>query len=135
MKANKKQYFLYVALFKSSDDVYLLMTDDIPYQILGFKSLQKGLNYFTDAYNANHDRSYEASMSACINFISFAPRIARFRSIEELKSKLLGKGYTLNQLSHVSGYYKALSCKAKTASNIYENAVSPELITPKKHNI
>lgn len=132
---NKKEKPIYVALFESENKVYLLMTHDNDsgkYLIHGFESLNKGLSFFTNSYNRAHDRSYESSMSACINYIFFKPRIAKFDSIKQLESKLLGKDYKLVELSHVSGYYTALTCNGKNVSKIYDEAKSPELITPKK---
>jgi hypothetical protein len=52
-------------------------------------------------YSENHSRSYESSMSACIHWMSFNPKIYRFESIQEM-AKILD-GDTFKRYSNISG--------------------------------
>jgi hypothetical protein len=106
------------------------MTDEAPHTIVGFKSEAAGCAVFTDAYNRNHDRGYEASMSACVHAIEFSPRVIKAPSIPELKRKVLTDPPTLCEISSISGRYLTLRCR-KSAKAYYDKGRTPELITPK----
>lgn len=120
-----------VALFKQDGKiVYLLMTDDTPHEIMGWENLKDGLNYFTRGYNQAHGRGYESSMSACINYISFNPKLVQFKDLQELVEKLLGsEPPRLMHLRHIAGNYFALKC-IPSAIDVYEAGISPDLISP-----
>jgi hypothetical protein len=120
----------YVAFFSNNKRLYLLMTNDTPHNIVGFETEEKALEYFTGGYNRMHDRGYESSMSACINFISFCPKIVGFNSLEKMIKVLKLNNAKLVHLSHVSGYYYALELP-ESAMKLYEAGKSPELITEK----
>ncbi len=120
-----------------ADDKYHLMMvrDDETkgWAVLGFDSLQKGLDYFTGGYNKHHDRGYEASMSACINYITFKPVIVVADDFEALMDVLVDRNnLRLTRIGNISGSYHVVTCKdIATAKVIYDGGTSPQLITSK----
>lgn len=105
------------------------MTDEAPHQVVGFETQRKGCAYFTGAYDRNHARGYEASMSACVNFIEYAPRVIRVGSVAELRAKVVAAPPRLVQLHSVSGHYFALTCR-RGAAAYYSRGATPALISP-----
>ena len=109
-----------------------MLTEPEPKQccILGFESEKKACAYFTDGYNRNHDRGYEPSMSACINFIQFTPAIVSFDSIEDLARELFpnGPGHPMI-ISSISGHYLVAKLDAAIGKKHHEAGKTPALIT------
>ena len=120
-----------VALLKHGKKVFLLMQKDGAsgkFLIQGFKNITDGIRYFEDGYRQAHSRSYEGSMSACINAITFQFRVVEFKDLEELKAKLLDMdNLNLLEVSNVSGYYTVVPC-SKSALEVYDKAITPRLI-------
>jgi len=117
----------YVCLVQTGDMTGLMMTKtpEGPYNIQGFESLGDGLRYFEDAYNRAHGRSYEASMSACINAISFRPSILRL-SIDTIKEHL-AEGTGVITVRNVSGSMSLLPLV--DAEQLWESGEKPKLIS------
>jgi hypothetical protein len=122
----------YVCLVQADGITGLMLTKtgDAPggekiYSIHGFESLGDGLRYFEDSYNRAHGRSYEASMSACINAISFRPSILKL-SIEAIKEHL-AEGATAAHIRNVSGSMVLLPLK--DAEQLWESGEKPRLIS------
>ena len=92
--------------------------------LIGFKTLEEGLNRYTNAYQRHHMRSYEGSMSACINSIQFQRKLVLFKSMDAVKAVLNKPPYRLTSFSGVSGSaygiyvredkVKALEARGKT---------------------
>lgn len=116
----------YVCLVQADGVTGLMLTKtpEGPYNIQGFESMGAGLRYFEDAYNRAHSRSYEASMSACINAISFRPSILKL-SLEEIKQHLDGEGSAVH-IRNVSGSMTILPLK--DADQLWESGEKPQLI-------
>lgn len=110
--------------------------------VVAFESKSKAVDHFEAAYNRNHDRGFEASMSACINGITYQPSVVGpinskwkanddagvRRSFNELIS-VDGKMH-LHQLSHVSGYVLAHLCDNQQAvGRLWEAGTKPRLIS------
>ena len=66
--------------------------------------------YFEDAYSRNHCRSYEASMSACVHYILFQPRIVGPLSSTQIK-RVVGATMDTHELSTIAGH--ALGARTK----------------------
>ena len=122
---------VFVAIFHSNSKYYLLLSvDDNTCSIQGWVSLPKALSYFEDGYNQCHSRSYESSMSACINFIQFQPKIVSFDGLDDMIKKLdLQDNPTPLRLSSISGSYTVLKLKTELAESLYDNGFGPKLIT------
>ena len=124
----------YVAVMHNSGGYYLMLNrdDNNILTIRGWLKLSDALAWFTNAYNSNHDRGYESSMSACMNYIEFQPKILGFNGLQDMIDKLkLSKGSRVSSISSVSGSYTVLVLDPVLAEPLYNNGSSPELITEK----
>lgn len=54
--------------------------------LVGFKTLQEARDHFEIAYDRRHGSTYERSMSACIHYIFFAPKVVHIKTKRELVS-------------------------------------------------
>jgi hypothetical protein len=69
---------VHCCIIKADKHIGLMMvrSQDVGvWNVQGFHSESEGLRYFESSYNRNHGRSYEASMSALLNGITFQPSI------------------------------------------------------------
>ena len=121
----------FVAVLKTSEGYFLILNkkgDELT--ILGWQSLKEAIDYFEDGYDNNHRRGHEASMSACINYIQFQPRILSFDTLQELSDKLQIKGGKIGtRINSISGSYNVLKLKDELIEPLYDEAVSPKLIS------
>lgn len=119
-----------------NDSIYLMANDEeSPVTILGFHNKQEALDYFEKAYHQRTSQgTYEQSMSACINFIFFTPKVIEFDTLEDLVA-LIKTPVNCSRLSHVSGFFTGFECNAKgrelyasdkatTASLVDEKAIA-----------
>ena len=123
-----------IALLHTPEGVFLMTAKDgDTYNVLGFDSVQKGLDFFTNGYNRFHDRGYEASMSACVNFISFQPKVVGFEDFDALMDELVDKSsLTLVRIGNIAGSYEVIPCKPEAVRVYEERGVTPQLITEKE---
>lgn len=122
------------------------------FAILGWDSLDRARYYFEEGYQQKHRQNYEGSMSACINFIQFQPRIVEFADLADLEARLLPTKLPDNptpdqaqaailatphpdavnrrpcRLSAVSGFYDVMPLVPDIARPLWEAGVSPALI-------
>ena len=119
-----------VAILKADQNFYLMLTGkDEGFCIMAWETPRKALNYFERGYNECHWRNYEASMSACINFILFQPVVVSFSSLEDIKTKLgLSDTIRPHRISNISGSYVVLPLDKSLAEPIYEAGITPRLI-------
>jgi hypothetical protein len=116
------------------DDKIFVMADADNQCIQGFKTIKNGLRFFEDAYNENHARSYEASMSACVNYIYFQPSIVYVKSYDELKKKIVDeKDFKVYDLRCVAGFMVGISTRP-TAKEYWEKGHKPKLIDIEQAN-
>jgi predicted ATPase len=116
---------MYIALILAEEKVYILATND--FNVLAFTSLEKAISYFEDSYNCNHNRGYEASMSACLNFITYQPSVIKVENIEDIKNSVAAVEPKCVQLSHVSGFIKCITTRDK-AIELWNKGKKPSLI-------
>ena len=113
---------IFACLIKTSQGIYWLATKD-PISVTGFTSKKQGLQYFEDAYGAAHERGYEASMSACINWIFFQPSIIGFEKQEDMLPFYEGHP---SKLSCVAGFITALTGKGDL-QKLWDEGTKPDL--------
>lgn len=119
---------MFVALIKAEEKICLVVNDD-GQSISGWETKKAALSTFEDAYNENHARSHEASMSACLHFIQFQPRVWETQGEEELEERLLGPGpWHVTNMRAVSGSFRGIEYKRLEALKVYEEAFSPDLV-------
>lgn len=120
----------FIALFKSDNNLYIAAGSQPPNAIIAFETIEKGLDYFEDGYNRFHNRGYESSMSACVNFIQFTPSIVEFKDLEEIKNNIAAEEPRLVVVSSISGRMTGITTK-KEAISYYEKGAVPSLISKK----
>lgn len=139
---------LWVVFIRADDRYWLLAQnhseDEGRSSVCAFPSEKAATDHFEAAYNRNHDRGYEASMSACINYMTYQPSVVgpiddswRFVSKKPARSwafnELIstnGKMHT-HQLSHVSGFVLAHLCdNQELVAELWSAGKKPALITP-----
>ena len=104
----------------------LLASDDKgKWMIHGFQSERDGLDYFEIPYNKAHRRSYEASMSACVNAIFFRPSILSL-TMEEINSMIGKRG--VERWGNISGSVNVIPLSLKKARAFHKNGNVPKLI-------
>jgi hypothetical protein len=127
---------LFVAVIEARSEYYLITDRTNEKSILVFKTEKEGLDYYESAYNSAHERSYESSMSACINNIFMHPSIIKVESIADIDKRLLGgKPYSPIVARHVSGGFAGIRCKAETASEVWKSGAKPRLISDPRENV
>jgi hypothetical protein len=121
-----------VAILKADSRFWLLLgKDEGQYVIHGWDNIAAAVDYFEGAYNANHARGFEASMSACINHLQFAPAIVVFDDLQDLERKLLPSSTprVAKHLSSVSGGYDVIPLETHVAEPIWRAGRHPFLIS------
>ncbi len=114
-------------LVKSAGKIYILADKD---GLTAWLSEHDAINYWEVPYHRATRHSHLKSMSACIHYIQFEPRVIGFNDIESLKESELikpqGQHYLL-QLSGEAGACTALLCTGKKAKQIYAKGRIPSL--------
>lgn len=102
----------WVALLRPSVGVFVMCNDD--FSIAAFKTERDALNFFESTYHEAHGRSYERSMSACVNFITYNPIVlnVNFEKLKELALTNEEGKFTPVSLSNVSGFAKGIQLRA-----------------------
>ena len=120
-----------VVLVKTGDDYYVQIDDDE--KVVGFDSVGQGVASLENAYNRNHGRGYEGSMSACINYIFFNRAVVGLKSVADLRKKLLpdvpDAELERASLGHVSGFMSGIKADREKAAKVWETAAHPRLIS------
>jgi hypothetical protein len=117
---------LYIAVMKTVEG-YFVKVGKQDYAIIVFESARKGLDHFESAYNRNHARGYEASMSACINNIQYQPSIVAVSDLDDIKKRICPDEPKLVKLCGVSGFLTAITTR-EGIDKIWEEGVKPNLI-------
>jgi hypothetical protein len=116
-----------LVLVKGSDEnVYIMATKDGAIQ--GFKNIKSAKKYFSDIYDEAHSLSYERSMSACIHYIQFMPRVVEFEDFENVKNCIAAEEPHLFVLHSIAGSMNAINCRPG-AKALWDAGHPPELIT------
>lgn len=124
---------------KNNEEVYFLlmgMSTDIPktWVVEGYQSEEEGVKSFEEGYDHAHGRSYEGSMSACVNWMFFRPSVIKVAEGEKGLKRLVGKNHKLCTYSNVSGSYTGISLDPKLAKILWDRGRKPELWSPERHN-
>lgn len=117
---------------EGNDTIFLVANDEkSPVTILGFENKQKALSYFERSYNKRTSHgTYEQSMSACVHFIFFTPKVIEFDTLEDLVA-LLKTPINCVKLNNVSGWFTGFECNAK-GKELYKSnkATTARLVGP-----
>jgi hypothetical protein len=116
---------VYIVLINTGKAIFIMATDDN--YIHAFKTQKEALNYFEDGYQTCHKRSYESSMSACINYIGFRPRVIFIPNLDFVKNHIGEKVPRLMNLRSVAGFMKGITT-CPEAKKYWEKGIEPRLI-------
>jgi hypothetical protein len=97
-----------------------------PYTIAAWHSEKEARDFFEEGYNRNHNRGYEASMSACINWILFNYSIV-YLDLAEIKTFLVNE--EAYRLRSISGSATLLKVDAARCRDLFESGCRPRLIS------
>ncbi len=114
----------YMALIEAENKIWLMLTDDNA--IRAFRTEREALAHFEDAYQGAHARGYEASMSACINWMYFQPSIIH-ASLEDVKHEIIAVDAHAFTLRSIAGSIDAANTQPK-AREWFEKGMKPRLI-------
>lgn len=117
---------MYGIIFMADDEYALMVTQEgNEWPILGFQTEQKALDYFS-SYHEAHERSYERSMSAALNFITFRPCVVRLpEDIEEVRDWLAVTN--VQTWSNISGAMTGVLLKRDVANAQYAGGTQVSL--------
>ena len=118
---------MYIAIIKSGEKFFVMANRD-DNSIAVFESVGDGLRSFEDAYNRNHRRGFEASMSACINYIQFQPSIVKVEGLEDVKKRICPDQPRLARLNSIAGIMTVITTR-EGIEEIWEKGRKPQLIT------
>ena len=116
---------IYISIVLSGGQFYILT--DKSGSITAFRDTEDGTSYYETSYNASHERGYEASMSACINNMTYSPSIIKVSGLEEIRT-MVGPEPHLFDLRHVSGYMTGIPIPDPVVGQEYwDKGVKPRL--------
>ncbi len=116
---------IHFCIVEAETKLYIMLNDDNT--IVGYENETAGVRSWEDAYNRSHRRGYEASMSACINAISFRPSIVSAADIDEIES-LLAPDRSVVAVRNVAGGIRG-ACTNVKAKEYWDRGVKPRLIS------
>lgn len=121
---NNEEFYISIVL---SDDNYYITTQKNGV-ILAFKTEQDGLNHYESSYMEWYQRGHEASMSACLNHMTFRPSIVKVLGLEEIKN-MVGPEPHLIGLNHVSGHMTGIPIPdLEVAQKYWDKGMKTQLI-------
>jgi hypothetical protein len=125
----KDPRFLVLVRGGGKKDVYIMATDDGVVQ--GFVTDKDAKDYFLHSYESGYSRSYVGSMSACIHFLQYQPRVVGFKDLDDIKQRIASDPPRLVSLWGEAGGMKAVTCRPE-AYDIWDKAESVPLISNRR---
>ena len=117
----------WVCLIKMHESYGLMavLGDDKVWGVRGFASKADALGYFERGYDAAHRRSYESSMSACLNWLHFQASVV---DLKDSEMPALVSERAIKTGRHISGRMDFIPLIAEKAEPIWKAGAKPELI-------
>ena len=115
-----------ITLFNADNKIFI--NCDKEGTIYADKTPEETIKTIEGTYNNMHGRSYESSMSACIYYMFFNPRVVTVKDIDEIKNFIAAEEPHLRCLHHVSGHAYGITCRPE-ALKYWEEAAQPRLIS------
>lgn len=116
----------FASIVKAQQCFYLVATkENDKWAVQGFHSLKEGRNYYERGYGEFHNRGYESSMSATLNWLTFQPSIVEL-TIKEMED-LTEKPLRVMSIRNCSGGFKGIPLLPEAAT-VWERGKIAELI-------
>lgn len=121
-----------VVTYEINGKVYLKMQEEKrggPIAICGWRTETEAVRHFEDGYNRYHARSYEASMSACINWMMINPKV-HTTTLSHIERLLQGTKqlFTLSGLGYI-GIQGLLLPPSDDLTQFRAEGIEPRLIS------
>ncbi len=118
---------IFIAIIKTTDDLFVLLNQDR--SVCGFRTVDAGLGSFEQKYESGHRRGYEASMSACINWMTMQPSIVTIEDPEEIRQWVDDADNLKScSVSGIAGSFLGLKLDPTKAMPVWDGGVKPKLI-------
>ncbi len=118
---------IFILLVEVNDAFYILSDDDGT--VCGYDTEKAALDMVEGGYNSSHRRGYEASMSACVNWLFFKPKVVSTTGTDDLLARFfLTPQCTAVRLGSVAGSMTGLLCD-RDVKAIWDAGVAPRLIS------
>jgi hypothetical protein len=119
-----------IVTLKADSKLYLMTEGGV---VRAFNTVEEALSYFEVGYNRNHRRSYEGSMSALLNAITYSAAVHRldYEDISPLIEQGVVDTETFNnyQLNHVSGSMTGALLTGVNAEAFHASGIAPRIIS------
>lgn len=128
---SKRDPTVFILVRTTEPEAYTLLTDRQGF-LTGFHTLADGLHYYEGAYNRKHAQSFEGSMSACFNAMTFQPSVFAVTSLDDLKDLPVRDedgAMKLVSMRNVSGGIWGIPCHVEKAKAVWEKGEKPRLIS------
>lgn len=117
---------LAVSIIEADGKYYLLLVKE-DNAILAYNNVTEGVRSFEDAYNAKHNLSYEASMSAALHHIFYQPSIINAPSQDEVQEALFDGRATM--VRSVAGSFLGALLKDDIGKQWWDKGIKPRLVS------
>lgn len=117
---------LAVSIIESDGKYYLLLVRENN-SILAYPNVAEGVRTFEDAYNAKHDQSYEASMSAALHHIFYQPSVINVPTQQEVADAVFDGRAT--EIRSIAGAFIGALLKDEIGKQWWDKGIKPRLIS------
>lgn len=118
---------IFIAMIKTSEAMYVLLNRD--HSVAGFHTAEEGLLSFENIYQRAHKRSYEASMSACINWMQMQPSIIAIQDPEVIRTWVDdSENMQMQSVAGIAGHFLGLRLNTEKATPAWDMGAKPKLI-------
>lgn len=118
----------YIVLMKTDDHIAVLANREDG-SIAAKQHSHEWVQQFEDQYNRAHVRSYESSMSACINGIMMRPSIVQVNGLDDIKQRILDeKTAQLMSFRNIAGGFQGIISKTDL-EKVWDEGINPRLIS------
>ena len=118
----------YIVLMKTSDHVAVLANRD-DNTIAAKQHSHEWMQHFEEMYNRAHRRSYEGSMSACINNIMMQPSIVQVQDLDDIEQRVLDvETAQVKSFWGTAGGFTGITSKTEL-QDVWSSGAKPRLIS------
>ena len=117
---------IYISVVKCNEKYYIAMGRESGV-VNAYLTQEDGLKSYEKTYNEWHNRSHEASMSACLNYMYFQPSVVFVSGIQEIMK--IASPPAIYDLHHVSGHMVGLLIPdSKVGEEYWNRGKKPQLV-------
>jgi hypothetical protein len=115
-------------MYRSEGRLYL--GSDKDGVLCGYPSLEDAVSSVEKQYEERHKRSYESSMSTCIFWIFYSPKVVQVASLDDIRDRVIDmKKAAVHTCRNVSGAITGVLCTGPHAAELYNSGIESRLTT------